>query len=131
MKAEPVRPLLPHRVGHLPRIASEPGVLVEIHGIAPTRVFPLGLRRQTVSRRLPVRHSDRYPIGLVERLSPVHLAQLVAELYRIEPGDVLNGMLPGRLASDLVLATARCEKQLGLFPITASYCAWVTSVTPR
>src|SRR5271157_5999886 len=39
MKAEPVRKLLPHRVSHALQMA-EPGVLVEVRGIASARVIP-------------------------------------------------------------------------------------------
>src|SRR5271157_1915471 len=120
IQPEAIRPFLPHRVRSLLGVTVEPPIYSQLHRVVserearwsgrvrPAGVFPLRLRRQTVALPVPVRNPDIFPVDLIERLPTLLLAELVGELDRVQPGNLLNWIPVGRLARDPFLASTIC-----------------------
>ena len=117
----PFGPFFADRMGLVTGVATKPDILfqsgrvvterVARRRVRPACVLPLRFRRQTIARPVPVRNSYLVPIDLLERRYFLPLTQLVAELHRVQPSDLLHGVPVGRLTRNPIPTSAiGCEK---------------------
>jgi hypothetical protein len=116
VQAKTIRPFFADRMSLVTGVATKPAILsqtgrvvaerVASRRVRPACVLPLRFRRQTIARPVPVRNGHLGPIDLVERRDSLPLAQLVAELHRVQPHDLLHGVPVGRLARNPILPSA-------------------------